>query len=338
MVTQRVGVRLVFAGLIAFAVILTGLYQPLQAQVGTASLSGVVTDPSGAAIPSAEVALESMTRKAARQTVTDAVGSYVFTSLLPDTYQLVVAAKGFATKTTQNVEMTSGQGSTLNVTLELGAEATRVTVDATAPLLQTTTATLGSEVGTEQLTSLPLLGRSFTDMMLILPGASIPNQTYWVQFAPQGVGGSGVGDVAFYGQRPRIRWTQFGGSGGGPLSTPHLVSKENNWTVFGWYEGIRQPSRSPSCALAPTAAKLAGDFSAAPAIFNPYASVVDANGKLLSRSPFANNQIPMGSTNVCAPNPSCVNDGALQIVKTLFPRANLATGSGPGGTNYLGTN
>jgi len=116
------------------------------------------------------------------------------------------------------------------------------------------------------------------------------------------------------------------------------VSKENNWYVFGWYEGIRQPSRSPSYALVPTDAELAGDFSADPAIFNPYTSVVDANGKLLSRSPFANNQIPMGSTNVCAPNPTCVNDGALQIVKTLFPRANLATGSGPGGTNYLGTN
>jgi hypothetical protein len=413
-----------FARLVTLAVIFTGFHQPLRAQVGTASLSGMVADPSGAAIPSAEVGLESMTRKAVRKTVTDSLGSYVFTSLLPDTYQLVVEAKGFATKTTQNIEMTSGQGSTLNITLELGAEATRVTVDATAPLLQTTTATLGSEVGPEQLTSLPLLGRSFTDMMLILPGASIPNQTYWVQFAPQGVGGSGGGDVAFYGQRPRnnafymdgvlnafllfnsvphypppeaiaemkvesgmdsgaygfasganislvtksgtnqyhgdaweffrndalnarsffdpttprIRWNQFGGSGGGPLIIPHLVSKENNWYVFGWYEGIRQPSRSPSYALVPTDAELAGDFSADPAIFNPYTSVVDANGKLLSRSPFANNQIPMGSTNVCAPNPTCVNDGALQIVKTLFPRANLATGSGPGGTNYLGTN
>jgi len=413
-----------FARLVTLAVILTGFHQPLRAQVGTASLSGMVADPSGAAIPSAEVGLESMTRKAVRKTVTDSLGSYVFTSLLPDTYQLVVEAKGFATKTTQNIEMTSGQGSTLNITLELGAEATRVTVDATAPLLQTTTATLGSEVGPEQLTSLPLLGRSFTDMMLILPGASIPNQTYWVQFAPQGVGGSGGGDVAFYGQRPRnnafymdgvlnafllfnsvphypppeaiaemkvesgmdsgaygfasganislvtksgtnqyhgdaweffrndalnarsffdpttprIRWNQFGGSGGGPLIIPHLVSKENNWYVFGWYEGIRQPSRSPSYALVPTDAELAGDFSADPSIFNPYTSVVDANGKLLSRSPFANNQIPMGSTNVCAPNPTCVNDGALQIVKTLFPRANLATGSGPGGTNYLGTN
>ena len=412
------------ARLIAYAVIVTAIYQPLQAQVGTASLSGMVTDPSGAAIPSAEVALESMTRKAARKTVTDSVGSYVFTSLLPDTYQMVVAGKGFATKTTQNIEMISGQGSTLNVTLELGAEATRVTVDTQAPLLQTTTATLGSEVGVEQLTELPLLGRSFTDMMLILPGASIPNQTYWVQFSPQGVGGSGGGDVAFYGQRPRnnafyldgglnafllfnavphypppeaiaemkvesgmdsgaygfasganisvvtksgtnayhgdaweffrndalnarsffdpttprIRWNQFGGSGGGPLVIPHLISKQNGWYVFGWYEGIRQPSRSPSYALVPTDAELAGNFSADPAIYNPYTSVVDGSGQLLSRSRFANNQIPIGPTNACSPNPTCINDGALQIIKTLFPRANLPTGSGPGGTNYLGSN
>ena len=41
----------------------------------------------------------------------------------------------------------------------------------------------------------------------------------------------------------RIRWNQFGGSGGGPLVIPHLVKKENNWYVFGWYEGVRLPSQ-----------------------------------------------------------------------------------------------
>jgi hypothetical protein len=413
-----------FAGLILFAAIFAGFYRPLQAQVGTASLTGIVTDPSGAAIPDAAVSLESMTRSTTRQTQTDSAGSYVFTSLLPDTYRLVVGAKGFSTKTTQNVEMGSGQGSTLNVTLELGTSATEVTVGAEAPLLQTTTATLGSEVGKEQLTSLPLLGRSFTDMMLILPGASIPNTTYWVQFSPQGAGSSGGGDVAFYGQRPRnnafymdgglnafllfnsvphypppeaieemkvesgmdsgaygfasganislvtksgtnqyhgdvweflrndamnarsffdpvksrIRWNQFGAAGGGPLVIPHLISKERHWYLFGWYEGIRQPSRSPQYALVPTDAELAGDFSADPPIFNPYTSVVDSSGRLISRSPFPNNRIPVGQTNLCAPNPTCVNQGALQIVQTFYPRANLATGSGPGGANYLGTN
>src|SRR4051794_35254045 len=99
-----------------------------------------------------------MTRKAARQTVTDPAGSYVFTSLLPDTYQLIVTAKGFATKTTQNIQLNSGQGSTLNVALNLGTETTRVDVSAETPLLQTTTATLGSQVGSEQLVSLPILG------------------------------------------------------------------------------------------------------------------------------------------------------------------------------------
>src|SRR2546425_245578 len=148
-----------FVGLIAWAVILTGSYQSLRAQLGTASLNGMIFDPTGAGIPGAEVKLESMTRKASRETVSDATGSYVFTSLLPDTYQLVVTAKGFTTKTTQNVLLTSGQGSTLNVVMELGAAVTHVTVSKHAPLLETSTATLGSRIESSQLNTLPLLGR-----------------------------------------------------------------------------------------------------------------------------------------------------------------------------------
>jgi len=137
---------------------------------------------------------------------------------------------------------------------------------------------------------------------------------------------------------PRIRWNQFGVTAGGPIQIPHLISKDKAWYVYGWYEGIRQPSRSPQYALVPTDAELAGDFSADPPIYNPYTSVVGANGTLLSRTQFPNNMIPAGSTNLCAPQPTCINAGALQIVSALWPRANLATGSGPGGTNYLGTN
>lgn len=395
----------VFAGLVAL-VILTSSYQPLQAQVGTASLNGTVTDPSGAAVPSAEVVLESVTRKAARKTVTDSAGHYVFTSLLPDSYELVVTATGFATKKTQNVQLSSGQGSTLNVAVELGTETTTVDVGGEAPLLQTTTATMGSTVDSKQVTSLPLLGRAFTDLMLILPGASIPGTSYWINRTPHQAGASKGGNVSFYGQRPRnnafymdgvlnaellfnsvphypppeaisemkvesgmdsgaygfasganislvtksgtnefhgdvweflrndalnarsffeprkgrVRWNQFGGAGGGPLG--------KGWYGYGWYEGIRIPTRSPQFALVPSDAQLAGDFSADPAIYNPYTSVVAPNGTLLSRDPFPNNQIPK----------NLINAGALQIVSTLWPRANLPGRSGPGGTNYLGDN
>src|SRR5581483_2748695 len=107
---QRRGTACASAKLMVLVVILCAVWQPVEAQLGTASLSGMVTDPTGAGIPNAVVSLESMTRKAVRKTVTDAVGSYVFTSLLPDTYQLVAAGNGFATKTTQNIELTSGQG------------------------------------------------------------------------------------------------------------------------------------------------------------------------------------------------------------------------------------
>lgn len=419
---QRLRVFLVSVGLIAFAIILTGFCQPLQAQYSTAALDGTVSDPSGAGIPGAGVALESMTRKASRQTVTDASGAYVFTMLEPDTYQLVVTAKGFTTKTTQNVVLASGQGSTLNVTMVVGAARTEVTVTEHAPLLETSTATLGSEVESREMTTLPLLGRNFADMMLILPGASPPNLTYWVNFPPAGGGETSGGDVAIYGQRPRdneftldgmlnaetlfnaipiypppesisemkvesgmdsgaygfasgasinvvtksgtrnyhldawefvrnnslnsrsyfspsvgtLRWNQFGLTAGGPLAIPHVLSKEKGWYVFGWYEGIRIPSHSPSYSVVPTADELAGNFSADPPIYNPYTSVVAANGSLISRSPFAGNQIPLGTTSLCSPNPTCIDPAAMTIAKTFYPPANLPAFSGPGATDWLG--
>jgi hypothetical protein len=421
--TQRRRGVLMPAGLIALAVILTGFYQPLQAQVGTASLNGAVSDSSGGAIPGATVSLDSMTRKLSRQAATSDVGTYVFTSLEPDTYQLVVTAKGFTTQTIQNVVLASGQGSTLNVSMVVGTAVTELTVAEKAPLLETTTATLGSEVDSQQLTTLPLLGRSFTDMMLILPGASPPNLTYWSNYAPGGGGESGGGDVAFYGQRPRdnsfsldgmlnaellfdgvpmypppesigemkvesgmdsgaygyasganievvtkagtknyhldawdyvrnddfnarnyfdptvnrIRWNQFGFSGGGPLYIPHVVSKERAWYVFGWYEGLRYPTTSNTYALVPTTAELAGDFSADPPIYNPYTSVVNSSGSLVSRSPFAGNQIPVGATSACSPNPTCFDPAALAIATKFLPAQNLPTFSGPGATDWLGT-
>lgn len=416
------GLRAVLISLssIALAIILTGLCQPLKAQLGTSSLNGTVSDPSGAAVPGAEVSLESMTRMYSRKTVTNESGAYELTMLEPGTYQLILTAKGFATKTTQNILLASGQGSTLNVTLEVGAAVTHVTVTQQAALLDTTTATVGSRVESNQLTSLPLLGRNFTDLLLLLPGASPPGLTYFRSLSPAG-GGNG-GDVGYYGQRPRnnqflldglpnveldfsavtlypppeaiaemkvesgmdsgaygwasganinvvtksgsnnyhgglweyvrndvfnardffspdvasLRWNQFGFSGGGPLAIPHVVSKGKNWYIYGWYEGIRKPNWATSYSLVPTDAELNGDFSADPPIYNPYTSIVSPTGVLTSRSQFANNQFPTGPTDVCSPNPTCFDPGALAIAKALYPAANLPTGSGPGGTNYVG--
>lgn len=422
--TQRLRLLRGSVALFALAFILTGVYQPLtlQAQTNTAALKGTISDASGAGIPGATVSLESVARKLSRQTVTDATGTYVLPALEPDTYKLVVTAQGFTTQTTENITLDSGQGSTLNVTMQVGSSVTHVTVTEHAPLLDTTTATLGATIESSMVTDIPLSGRNFADMLLLVPGASEPNRSYYPGPSPVNPGESNFGDVAIYGQRPRsnlftvdgipdaetlfsgipvfpppeaiaemkiqsgmdsgaygwgaganintvtrsggnayhgdlwefvqnnklnarswfsptvgeLRYNQFGGAAGGPIQIPHLVSKDKNWYVFGWCEGIRKPTVSPTYALVPTAAEENGNFSADSPIYNPYTSVVSSTGVLSARTPFAGNIIPTGATNVCSPHPTCFDAGASTIITSLLPIANGKPGQFPGGDDWLG--
>ena len=417
MMTDRIRALLVPVSLIAFTVILTGFYQPLQAQEGMASLNGIVTDPSGAVVPGAEVTLENTLHQAARQTETNSAGLYVIPAILPGTYRLVVAAKGFETHTVENLLISSGQGSTLNFALKVGATTQQVTVTEQAPLLETTTATLGSTVGSQMIDALPLEGRNFSNAILTLPGVS-PIQNIRLNLSPEGTGfnptvhggrsmdneymldgvdnmeilfqaipmnpppeaiaemkvstgmDSGIygwasganinvvtksgtnhyhGDVWEYLQNGSLnsrsyfspsvgpyQWNQFGGATGGPLMIPHLLSKNKAWYVFGYYEGVRRHSSGPFTSFVPTAAEENGNFTGDPTIYNPYTTVTNPETQVSTRTPFANNMIPLGPTNICSPQPTCINSSAELIMKGMIPTANLAPGIIPG-VNYIGT-
>jgi hypothetical protein len=171
----------------------------LKAQIGTATLSGNVTDPAGALIPGAHVSLQSTTEKAARETVSDPAGAYIIPSILPGMYQLVVKAPGFATQTLTNIILSAGQGSTLNVALGIARTAQMVTVKEAPPLLDTTTATVASEVTAEQFVALPMLGRNFQSLLAILPGVAYVAPPNGYNFS---VAGSGI-NPSVYGQRNR---------------------------------------------------------------------------------------------------------------------------------------
>jgi hypothetical protein len=138
-------------------------------QVGTATLSGTVTDPTGAVIPSAEAVLKSSLQQFSRQTVH---GDYVIPAIPPGKYELAIRAKGFADETRSDISLDSGQASTLNVTMTVAGSTQQVSVSEAPPLLQTTTATVGTVVATEQIQQLPLLGRVFTSLLLVAPGVS----------------------------------------------------------------------------------------------------------------------------------------------------------------------
>lgn len=186
----------VLVAMLAWTILLT---TPVPAQVGTATLSGAVTDPSGGAVPNAQVRLESTERRFIREAATDSVGSYVFSALPPGMYQLIAIAPAFREEKITDVTLSSGQASTLNVSLKLTATTEQVTVTEAPPLLQTTNATVGSSVDGKQMMELPLLGRNFTRAMWLVPGVTPvdSSDTY-----NRSVAGLAV-NPSFYGQRQR---------------------------------------------------------------------------------------------------------------------------------------
>ena len=155
------------------------------AQIGTASLSGLVSDPSGAAIPNAAIALQSATQAFRLDIKTGATGEYVLPSVPPGTYRLTTSASGFREQSSGAFELSSGQAATLNVNLKLAGSETTVTVEAEAPVIQTTSASLGTVVSSREMTELPLLGGSFLNALVVAPGvAPVPPAGSTTSFSP----------------------------------------------------------------------------------------------------------------------------------------------------------
>ena len=144
--------------------------QQVSAQIGTASLSGVVTDPSGAPVSQADVTLRNTQEAVTRSTKTGVAGEYVLSALQPGNYEITVRAAGFQEQKTQAFALSAEQTATLNMNLAVAGTSTNVTVEATAPLLQTTSASVGTAISSKQINDLPILGGSFLNALVIAPG------------------------------------------------------------------------------------------------------------------------------------------------------------------------
>lgn len=124
----------------------------------TSSLTGTVTDPTGAVIPGAKVKLTNTSTGAAREITTAADGTYVFSQLAPATYRVEISATGFRTAA-RDVPVLVATGHTLSVSLEVGAVAEVVEVQAEATI-QRTDASLGVPFSGTEVRSLPMLDRN----------------------------------------------------------------------------------------------------------------------------------------------------------------------------------
>lgn len=144
---------------------------PVWAQTGsTGALTGTVTDPSGAVIVGAKVTATNIGTGQPRAAETGSDGSYKFSLLQPGNYSVEFSAKGFKTAEVPSVTVNVTETAVLNHSLEVGAQAERVTVEATAETLQTQNVTNGGLVSGAEVTALPLVSRNYTQIISLSPG------------------------------------------------------------------------------------------------------------------------------------------------------------------------
>jgi hypothetical protein len=136
----------------------------------TTSLRGLVTDPSGAAIPKATIHLINTDTNLERTIMSDAQGDYVFAEVLPGHYVLQVEAPGFSKFEQKGVELLVNLPETINVRMKVGAATTTVEVTSQAPLLNTTDASQGNTMSGGQISDMPLYARNVAQLLSIQPG------------------------------------------------------------------------------------------------------------------------------------------------------------------------
>jgi hypothetical protein len=142
------------------------------AQLSTASISGVVRDPSGAVVSNATVVLLAVTTSVENTSVSNGAGAYTFLNITPGRYTLKASATGFNSAEVPEFTLTVSQVATVDFSLKVGTQNTVVTVQGAEPELQTSSANLGTVIATRQVNDLPLNGRNFTQLLSLTPGVA----------------------------------------------------------------------------------------------------------------------------------------------------------------------
>jgi hypothetical protein len=140
------------------------------AQVTTGTISGVVQDASGAAIPGAMVTIKNVDTGTTRNLTTDAGGRYTAPDLTVGAYEVTAQQSGFQTEVRSGITLTVGREAVVNLGLKVGQVNERVLVTGEAPLVESTTSALSALVDERTIRDLPLNGRSYDQLALFQPG------------------------------------------------------------------------------------------------------------------------------------------------------------------------
>ena len=361
---------------------------------GLGTISGTVTDQSGAVVPSSTVTATQSQTGTTTEVKTNERGSFTFPSLPPASYSISVVASGFKKFEVKGVVLQADQSQLVNAVLQLGEASQTISVAANAIQVDTSTSTVSHVIDQGRVNDLPLNGRNAAQLVTLVAGVVLgpvdnadqgPTKTFPTAVTAA-VNGSRSADTAYmldggnnideytnvnqpfpfpdalqefsvqtsnynaeYGQnaggvvnivtksggnafhgdlfefvRNRVfnarnyfsttvdplKRNQFGGTVGGPIVIPHLVSGKHTFFFVGYQKTIIRDQQGGKSSFVPTQANLAGDFSAelnandpanplgkATQIVNPFTGV-----------PYPNNHI----------DPSTFDPAAVALTKS-FP-------------------
>ncbi len=396
--SAKQGVCWILAFSFVFAVCACVLTPASYAQaVAIAQVAGVVSDPTGAPVPGAQVKITETDKQLMRTVVTDSEGRYTFPNLPVGPYRLEVAASGFKAHVQSGIVLQVGNSVTINVPMQIGAMSEHIEVTASAGMVETKENTIAQVIDEKRIMDLPLNGRQATQLIL-LSGAAIQtggggmvgSKNYFSSVTISVAGGqqNGVnylldggdhndamtnvnmpmpfpdalqefsvqtsalparyglhpgavvnavtksgsnswhGDLfeflrngnmnarnTFAAQHDSLKRNQYGGTFGGRIIRDKLF-------FFGGFQGTKERSDPPqTISYVPTAAVMAGDFSA----IDSGNCVAGGKGKTLtdpsSKTPFPNNQIPVSRFN-----PEAINLASKYIPQATDPCGKITYG------------
>jgi hypothetical protein len=145
---------------------------PLAAQLGTATISGSVRDSTGAVIVGASVTAVNTATGFRRPTISNELGQYSLPGLTPGVYDLIVEFQGFRRFLQSGLRLQVDQNALINVILEVGEVTETVEIRGQAPLIESQTAAIGAVIDTQKILALPLNGRNFVQLALLVPGSN----------------------------------------------------------------------------------------------------------------------------------------------------------------------
>ena len=158
----------------------------------TATVQGVITDQTGAAVPAAKIFIRNTQTSEERVSQTDSAGFYLAPSLTPGEYRLTATAPGMATTVATGVLLGVGQTVVQDFALKLASTSETVEIQGSVPVIETGSVSVSTVINQRTVQEIPLNGRHFVDLGLLIPGSVTPPQNGFLTAPLRGQGSFGL--------------------------------------------------------------------------------------------------------------------------------------------------